>query len=125
MKGFSKIAAPLTALSKGKSESRNWNKECDLSFVTLKAALTQIPVLTIMNPWKGNVVLCIHASDLAIYAILMQDKRVVAYESCKLNNAELNYLVHEKELLVVMHALKVWRHYLLGFKFKIDIDQNL
>ena len=61
---------------------------------------------------------------MAIGAILMQDGKVIAYESRKFNNAELNYPVHEKELLVIIHALKVWRHYLLGSEFKIETDHQ-
>ena len=44
----------------------------------------------------------------------MQNKKIVVYESRKLNFAELDYPVHEKELLVVIHSLKVWVQYLLG-----------
>ena len=86
--------------------------------------LTQTPVLTIIDSLKGNIILCTDASDLAIGAVLMQDKKIVAYESRKLNFAELNYRVHEKELLAVIHSLKVWRHYLLGVKFKIETDHQ-
>ena len=100
----------------------DWTPECNLSFQTLKSVLTQTPVLTIMDPLKGNIILCNDASDLAICAVLMQDKKVVAYESRKLNTAKLNYLVHEKELLAIIHSLKVWRHYLLGVNFKIGTD---
>ena len=124
VRGFSKLAAPMTALLKGKVDSIDWTPECELSFRTLKSVLTQTPVLTIMDPLKGNIVLCTDASDLAIGAVLMQDKRVIAYESRKLNTAELNYAVHEKELLAVVHSLKVWRHYLLGLKFKIETDHQ-
>ena len=84
--------------------------------------LTQTPVLTIIDPLKGNIILCTDASDLAIGAVLMQDKKIVAYESRKLNSAELNYPVHEKELLAMIHSLKVWRHYLLEIKFKIETN---
>ena len=44
-----KIATPLTSLLKDKSESIDWTEECDLSFVTLRGALIQTLVLTIMN----------------------------------------------------------------------------
>ena len=46
---------------------------------------------------------------------------MVVYEFCKLNLDELNYPINEKELFVVIHALKFWRCYLLGIKFKIKI----
>jgi hypothetical protein len=124
IKGFSTVAAPITVLLRGKSESITWTNECELSFLALKIALTQAPVLTIIDTMKGNIVLYTDASDLAIGAVLMEDKRVIAYESRKLSPAELNYPVYEKELLVVIHSLKVWRHYLLGVKFKIETDHQ-
>ena len=49
----------------------------------------------------------------------------IAYESRKLNAAEGNYATHEKELLVVIHALWTWRHYLLGNHFMVVTDHNL
>jgi hypothetical protein len=124
VKGFSKIAAPMTNLLKGKSNVIDWTPECESSFQNLKYVLTQTPVLTIMDPLKGDIILCTDASDLAIGAVLMQDKKIIAYESRKLNSAELNYPVHEKELLAVIHSLKVWRHYLLGVRFKIQTDHE-
>ena len=44
---------------------------------------------------------------------------MIDYESKKFINAELNYPVDEKELLAIIHALKVRRHNLLGSEFKI------
>ncbi|KAJ9522386.1 hypothetical protein QJQ45_008324 [Haematococcus lacustris] len=41
-------------------------------------------------------------------------ERVVAYHSRKLLPAERNYPTHEQELLSLVEALKVWRHYLLA-----------
>ena len=38
----------------------------------------------------------------------------MAYESSKLTVAERNYLAHVLELLAVVHALRVFRHYVLG-----------
>ena len=37
----------------------------------------------------------------------------MAYESRKLTAAERNYSAHVLELLAVVHALRVFRHYLL------------
>src|SRR5262249_50394448 len=58
------------------------------------------------------------SSDYAISAILSQfhDKKLhpVAFMSRKLNPAELNYEIHDKELLAVVTAMKIWRHYLEG-----------
>ena len=38
----------------------------------------------------------------------------VAHHSPALRDAELSYNVHDKELLAVMDAFKVWQHYLIG-----------
>jgi hypothetical protein len=49
---------------------------------------------------------------------------VVAYESRKLKPAEINYPAHERELLAVVHAFNIWRHYLLGRHFTVETDNN-
>jgi len=54
----------------------------------------------------------------------MQEGRVVAYESGQLRKHELNYPTHDLELAVVVHALKIWRHYLIGHKSDIYIDHK-
>jgi hypothetical protein len=46
----------------------------------------------------------------------------VAFESRKLNSAELNYQTTEKEMLAVVHALRVWRCYLDGADFTVYTD---
>ena len=52
----------------------------------------------------------------------MQDNHVIAYESRKLKDHEKNYVVNDLELVVVIHALNIWRHYLVGIKFTLIID---
>jgi hypothetical protein len=49
----------------------------------------------------------------------MQDGRVVAYASWQLRKHEENYPTHDLELAAVVHALKIWRHYLIGNKCDI------
>jgi hypothetical protein len=44
----------------------------------------------------------------------MQDKKVIAYLSHHLRPHEMNYPTHDLELAAVVHALKTWRHYLMG-----------
>ena len=44
----------------------------------------------------------------------MQEGRVVSYASRQLKPHELNYATHDLELAVVVHALKTWRHFLIG-----------
>jgi hypothetical protein len=54
----------------------------------------------------------------------MQDGRVIAYASRQLKKHEVNYLTHDLELAAVVHALKIWRHYLLGNKVHIFTDHK-
>ena len=64
------------------------------------------------------------ASDFALGAILIQEGRPVAYESRVLNGTERNYHTTDKEMLAVVHALKVWRCYLEGTNFKVLTDHQ-
>jgi hypothetical protein len=52
----------------------------------------------------------------------MQDCRVIAYISQKLRRHEENYATRDLELLAIVYALRVWRHYLIGRKFKLNTD---
>ncbi len=72
----------------------------------------------------GGLVLCTNGSDLTIGAVLMQGRQVIADEFRKLTPIELNYPTHEKELLVVIHVLKMWNHYLSRTQFTIETNHE-
>jgi hypothetical protein len=115
VKHFSSLAAPLTKLLQ-KDVSFSWEKGQQEAFEALKDKLTTAPVLLIPNPEKPFLVTT-DASDIAIGAVISQNNgkgdQPVAFESRKLSPAEQNYPTHEKELLAVIHAIKVWRSYLV------------
>jgi hypothetical protein len=46
--------------------------------------------------------------------VLMQDGPVVAYASRQLRKHEVNCTTHDLELAAMVHALDIWRHYLMG-----------
>ena len=52
----------------------------------------------------------------------MQDNHVICYESIKLKDHENNYDTHDMELATILHALKMWRHYLMDRRFELRID---
>jgi ribonuclease HI len=54
----------------------------------------------------------------------MQQGRVVAYASRQLKEHEKNYPTHDLELVAVVHALKIWRHYFYGEKYEIHTDHQ-
>jgi hypothetical protein len=49
---------------------------------------------------------------------------VIAYASRQLHWHELNYPTHDLELAAVVHALKIWRHYLFGQRCDIYTDHK-
>jgi hypothetical protein len=120
---YSKVAKPLTDLT-SKSLEWNWTRECKMAFKLLKRRFTSAPILVHYDPDLPIVVEC-DASDFAIGAILSQkvnDKwHPVAFYSRKMNKAEINYEIHDKELLAVTAAFKEWRRYLEGAKHQITV----
>jgi hypothetical protein len=54
----------------------------------------------------------------------MQEGRVIAYASRALRPHELNYPSHDLELAALVHALKIWRHYLMGNRCNIFTDHK-
>jgi hypothetical protein len=54
----------------------------------------------------------------------MQNEKVIAYASRLLKPQEQNYLTHDLELAAIVHALKIWRHYLIGNKCHIFNDHK-
>jgi hypothetical protein len=59
------------------------------------------------------------ASKLGFGSVLMQEGKVIAYLSRQLRPHELNYPPHDLELAAIVHALKTWRHYLMGNQCEI------
>ena len=52
----------------------------------------------------------------------MQDNHVISYELRKLREHEKNYITHDIERATIVNALKMWRYYLIGRRFKLRID---
>ncbi|CAA0819728.1 Uncharacterized mitochondrial protein AtMg00860, partial [Striga hermonthica] len=122
IEGFSKIVQPLTQLTK-KSTRFVWSPQCEASFQELKTRLTTAPVLTIPDPTLEFTIFS-DASKMGLGCVLMQQGKVVAYASRQLKPHELNYPTHDLELAAVVHALKIWRHYLYGGKCEIFTDHK-
>jgi ribonuclease HI len=122
IEGFSKIARPMTELLK-KEKKFNWTESCEKSFQELKRRLTTAPVLTLSDIQRDFVVYC-DASRQGLGCVLMQDGKVVAYASRQLKPHKQNYPTHDLEFAAVVHALKIWRHYLIGNKCKIYTDHK-
>jgi hypothetical protein len=64
------------------------------------------------------------SSGNALGAVLLQDKRPVAYFSQKLKPSEIKYCISDKELLVAYRALVHWRCYVEGRTFSLITDHR-
>ena len=100
-----------------------WSKNCQDKFDKLKGLLTTTPSLKLVNPYKYFSV-CVYASKEGLGGVLKQDEHVICYESHKLKEHERNYVTHNLDLAVVIHALKMWWYYLMGSKFILLIDNS-
>ena len=96
---------------------------CEKSFQELKTRLTIAPILTLPDIHRSFVVYC-DTSQEGLGCVLMQDDKVVAYASQQLKKHEKNYPTHDLELAAVVHALKIWRHYLIRNKCEIFTDHK-
>ena len=93
---------------------------------TLKKAFTTAPVLTHWVP-NAQIILKTNASNYALTTILLivspDDSRIhlIAFHSWTFTAPELNYDIHDKELLAIFEAFKIWRHYLKDPTSPIDV----
>jgi hypothetical protein len=89
----------------------------------LKKRLTTTPILVMPDMEKSFSIYC-DAPGQGLGCVLMQDGHVVAYASRQLRNHEAHYLTHDLELAAVVHALKIWRHYLIGKRCELYTDHK-
>jgi len=116
IEGFSKICEPLTDMTK-KGIRWQWTEEVQNAFEMLKRQFTTVPILRHFDPALPTVMES-DASDFAIIAVLSQQVKgrphAVAFHTRKMDKAEINYEIHDKEMLAVVSAFKEWRRYLEG-----------
>jgi hypothetical protein len=122
IEGFSKISKPMTKLL-AKDNTFEWTPRRETSFQELKKRLTTAPVLTMPDMEKPFSIYC-NASGQGLGCVLMQDGHVVVYASRQLRKHEEKYLTHDMELPAVVHALKIWRHYIIGKRCKVYSDHK-
>jgi hypothetical protein len=65
-----------------------------------------------------------HASGYAMGTILMQGGRPICYHSGVFHGVVLNYPTYDKELYVLVQAIKKWKHYFMGKETIIHIDHQ-
>jgi hypothetical protein len=111
IRGFSEIAKPITDLVR-KDVPFKWTREAELAFVAMKKLFTTGPLLVQFDPDRETIVET-DASGWAVGGGLFQIgddglKRPCAFFSKKMNSAECNYEIYDKEMLAIIRCLREW-----------------
>jgi len=112
---YSDIVISLTCLI-WKDIPWKFNSSCQDAFNSLKKAFTSAPILTYWIP-DAQLIVKTDALDYVLTAILSivnEDNEVhpVAFYFHTFTVVELNYDTHDKKLLAIFKAFKIWQHYL-------------
>ena len=117
IKDYSKVTLPLTELTK-KDHVFVWTSAANQAFRALKDAFTSSPILVHPNQEKPFFIEA-DASDFALGSVLYQqgddgEFHPIAFHSRKFVAAEINYEIHDKELLAIVDSFEEWRRFLEG-----------
>ena len=103
VKDFSKIAVPLTKLTR-KIEKFEWTESCERSFQELKQEFVTAPILALPDD-QGDFVIFSDASHKGLGCVLMQHGKVIAYVSRQIKPHEPRNLTQDLELAAIVFAL--------------------
>ncbi|MBW0525291.1 hypothetical protein O181_065006 [Austropuccinia psidii MF-1] len=96
-------------------------------FHQFKEAFTTAPILSQFNPSLPTIVET-DASDYALGTVMSQvsdsGQHPIAFDSCKRLPEELNYEIHDKELLCIVWDLKRWKAFLLSLSSPFEVLTN-
>ncbi len=124
---YFRIVSSLTNLMR-KNILFVWTEKAKEAFKKLKKLFISQSVL-IMFESEKLITLETNASDEVIEACISQsdDKKrlhLIAFHSKKLTDAELNYKIHDKKLLVIVDSFKQWRVYLKESRHQVQVYIN-
>ena len=108
-----------------KEQPFHWKCEQRAAFEKLKKKFISAPILSSFDP-ERKIILKTDTSNQALGSCLSQSDaerqlHPVAYRSRKFSGQELNYDVHDKELLAIVDAFEEWQAYLQGSKHPIMV----
>ncbi|SPC67464.1 uncharacterized protein UHOD_11753 [Ustilago sp. UG-2017b] len=124
---YSRTAYPLTQLLRKEAQSTPfaWNHAAQHAFEQLRSSFNTDTILRHFDPARPIIVET-DASDFAVAAVLSQSfdqgtRHPIAFFSKKLDPAQLNYPIFDKEMFAIVAAFKHWRQYLEGAKFPVQV----
>ncbi|KAL0405095.1 UNVERIFIED_CONTAM: Retrovirus-related Pol polyprotein from transposon.6 [Sesamum latifolium] len=118
---YAAVASPLTNPLKG--HRFDWTPEAAVAFGALKAAMMPLLILSLPN-FELPFDVTIDASQVAVGAVLSQNRRFIAFFSKKLGPRLQAASTYDPEMYANSEAVRKWRQYLLGRKFHIFTDQQ-
>lgn len=104
IQNYGVIARPLTQLIK--NDAFKWSNEADQAILHLKNAMTWAPVLALPDFSKQFVIEC-DASGVGLGAVLMQDRRPIAFFSQALQGRNLTLSAYENEMLALVASILI------------------
>ncbi|XP_061372918.1 uncharacterized protein LOC133315333 [Gastrolobium bilobum] len=121
IKGYAQTAFPISdLLTKGKF---HWTEEANTTFMELKTCLTEAPILTLPD-FQKQFIIETDSSGTGIGAVLLQDRKTLAYFSKKLFPRMQTQSTYIREMYAITSAVGKWRQYLLGSSFVIRTDHD-
>ena len=126
IKGFAKIAKPLTLLTR-QQVKLEWTPEHHTAFLHLKEAIVQAPILHYPNPDKRYIVYT-DASDNTCRAQLSQEHNgtefPVAFLSHTFTETQQKWSTTEQEAYGIYYTITKWNYYLQGADIIVRNDHK-
>jgi len=116
IQGFSSLTLPIQVLTHN-GVMWNWSEQCEKALVELKGKFTTGPILCHYHSERKKQIKT-YASELCKPGILFQyesDSRshTLSFYNKRFLPAELNYDVHDKEMVVIVNCFQEWQHFLM------------
>jgi hypothetical protein len=107
VKGYGVLTKPLTNILRLKQFT--WSPEAQLAFDRVKEAMTQTPVLALLN-FQDTFIIETDACQDGMGAALMQLGQPIAYLSKALGEKHRTLSIYAKKFLALIMAVEQWRH---------------
>jgi len=124
IKDFAQVARPMNMLTR-KDKKWTWGDNQQKAFEELNQIFTTKPVLAALDldkEFRVEADALNYATEGVLSMKCSDEKwRPITFISKSLSNTEQNYEIHDKEMLVVVRCLEVWKHFLEGAVIKFEI----
>ena len=112
-----------TAILKELKKDFQWSQMHQKTFELVKSSIYKETTLAYFDRDKESVIQ-VDASGKGLGAVLIQDKKPIAYASKILTDAEKRYANIERELLAVVFGAERFHTYVYGKEFTVESDHK-